>query len=245
MEDKSRSKAETLRLLNQKIQEIQGFKTTFNADSISLHPEIDSALPNHAFPTGAVHEFFGDGRRSASALGFMSAVISLVADKDQPALWITKSQEIFPQGLALFGVEPHRIIFMNVRRDCEALWAMEEGLHCKALAVTVAEVDDADLTATRRLQIAVEKSGVTGFLLRQKPKHTMSSACFSSWHVKSLPSHLEDGMPGVGFPRWKVELQKIRNGQPKSWDIEWKSGRFHTIAALQKQHKVPVRVYAT
>lgn len=243
MEDKNRTKADTLRLLNHKIQQIQGFKQEAQVSAVSLHPQIDQSFLNQAFPLGAVHEFYGQGHRSASALGFMAAIISLVAVKDQPALWITKSQEIFPQGLALFGIEPHRIIFMQVRRDCEALWAMEEGLRCKALAVTVGEVSDADLTATRRLQLAVEQSGVTGFLLRGSPKSSTSSACFSSWNIQSLPSHLDDGLPGVGFPRWRVELRKIRNGQPAQWDVEWKAGCLHMIEE-QRQIRVPDKVYA-
>lgn len=240
----NRTKAEFLKYLESKIQRIEGVKADSGMSPISLHPEMDAAFPNNAFPIGAVHEFFGHEGYLAPAFGFMAGVISFVAGKDRPALWITKSQEVFAQGLTLFGIEPHHILFIRVHNDKEALWAMEEGLRCKSLAVAVCEIRDADLTATRRLQLAVEHSGVTGFVLRQNPKHTMSSACFSSWCVRSLPSKLEDGMPGVGFPRWKVELRRIRNGQPKSWDVEWKAGRFHTIMESQLQDRVPEKVYA-
>jgi protein ImuA len=36
-------------------------------------------------------------------------------------------------------------------------------------------------------------------------------------------------MPGVGHPRWKVELLKVKNGQPGSWTIEWKKKSFHHV----------------
>ena len=37
-------------------------------------------------------------------------------------------------------------------------------------------------------------------------------------------------MPGVGFPRWNVELLKVRNGKPGSWQIEWAESRFQDIS---------------
>jgi protein ImuA len=36
-------------------------------------------------------------------------------------------------------------------------------------------------------------------------------------------------MPGVGFPRWNVELLKVRNGQPGNWQVEWMDGRFNPV----------------
>jgi protein ImuA len=62
-----------------------------------------------------------------------------------------------------------------------------------------------------------------------------TTACVTRWQITSLRSQLPDGMPGVGFPRWKVDLLKVRNGKPGSWDIEFIAGRFrqvNTIAAI-------------
>jgi protein ImuA len=33
-------------------------------------------------------------------------------------------------------------------------------------------------------------------------------------------------MPGVGFPKWNIELLKVRNGKPGSWELEWRNGSF-------------------
>jgi protein ImuA len=38
-------------------------------------------------------------------------------------------------------------------------------------------------------------------------------------------------MPGLGFARWNVELLKVRNGKPGSWQIEWGPTGFRTIPA--------------
>jgi protein ImuA len=51
-------------------------------------------------------------------------------------------------------------------------------------------------------------------------------------------------MPGVGFPRWGVELQKVRNGKPGKWIIEWTAGGFRevkdnsTMQAQEQQRKL-------
>jgi protein ImuA len=103
---------------------------------------------------------------------------------------------------------------------------MEEGLKCSALATVIAEIEEISFTESRRLQLVVEKSRVTGFILRKNTKKLSTTACVARWRVKSLPSEIEDGMPGLGFPRWNVELLKVRNGNPGSWTIEWQAGRF-------------------
>lgn len=118
------------------------------------------------------------------------------------------------------------------------LWALEEALKCEGLAAVIAEVSDINLTQSRRLQLTVEKSGVTGLLIRNNIQKIATSACVARWQIKPLISELEDGMPGVGFPRWKVELLKVKNGSPGSWDIEWSDNKFNLIqhedAVLEK-----------
>jgi len=36
-------------------------------------------------------------------------------------------------------------------------------------------------------------------------------------------------LPGVGFPRLNVELLKVRNGKPGSWQVEWANGKFNEV----------------
>jgi len=45
----------------------------------------------------------------------------------------------------------------------------------------------------------------------------------------------------VGFPRWNVELLKVRNGNPGAWKIEWSAGSFRPVInkqtiELQREH---------
>ena len=61
------------------------------------------------------------------------------------------------------------------------------------------------------------------------PRNGNTTACVTRWKISSVPSELNDDMPGVGFPRWKVELLKIRNGKPGSWTIEWVERKFRPV----------------
>jgi protein ImuA len=107
---------------------------------------------------------------------------------------------------------------------------MEEALKCDGLAAVVAEIQELSFIASRRLQLAVEKSLVTGFILRRNPRNINTTACVTRWKIKPIQSESVDGLPGVGFPRWNVELLKARNGKGGSWQIEWVAGQFKHIS---------------
>jgi protein ImuA len=47
---------------------------------------------------------------------------------------------------------------------------------------------------------------------------------------------LDNGIPGVGFPCWNVELLKVRNGRPGTWQVEWRGGRFTHLSMLTAIH---------
>ncbi|WP_148233512.1 ImuA family protein [Pseudopedobacter saltans] len=99
---------------------------------------------------------------------------------------------------------------------------MEEALKCKGLAAVVAELQELSFSQSRRLQLAVESSRVSGFVLRRDTRKINTTACVARWRISPQPSLLlEKGLPGVGFPQWQVELLKVKNGQPGSWNIAW------------------------
>ena len=102
-------------------------------------------------------------------------------------------------------------------------------MRCEGLAAVVGEIAEINFTETRRLQLAVEKSRVTGFIIRNKPRSINITACVSRWKISHIPSALKNNLPGVGFPRWNIELLKIRNGKPGAWKMEYSNGLFHVV----------------
>jgi len=109
---------------------------------------------------------------------------------------------------------------------------MDEALKCAVLTTVIGELKSISFKASRRFQLAVEQSGVTGFILRENPSKLNTTTCVSRWKISHLPSEMIDYLPGVGFPTWRVELLKIRNGKPGSWNMMWRDGKFIPVQQL-------------
>ena len=188
------------------------------------------AFPDKVFPVGVVHELLSATAEDAAATnGFIAGITGSLMGKKGACLWVSTKRTIFPPALKVFGIDPERIIFVDVTRQKDVLWAIEEALKCASLSAVIGELSELTFTESRRLQLAVEQSRVTGFIHRYNPRSKNTVACVTRWEIKPLASIMEEGMPGVGFPRWHVQLLKVRNGKPGSWQLEWSAGGFRHI----------------
>lgn len=229
-------KNDIIKGLQADILRLEGYKQMGNtALDIHLGP-MASSFPNSSFPLGAVHEFLcAQPEHLAATAGFITGLQSAIMGSGGVGVWINSDIKIFPPALRNFGLQPDRIIFLRLHKEKEILWAMEEALKCSALSVVVGEINEIDFTSSRRLQLAVEQSQVTGFIIRNLHRKPNTTACASRWKITPLASepvhsgndydHV-DKLPGIGFPKWKVELLKMRNGRPGSWSIQWIRERF-------------------
>ena len=156
--------------------------------------------------------------------------------KGNTAVWISPTRKIFPPALRWFGIEPHQILFINTKKEKDILWAINEALTCSSLSAVIGEMPEMNIMASRRFQLTIEEAGVGCFILRNNPKNLLTSAV-SRWHIQPLHSNVEDNFPGVGHPRWRVNLLKVRNGKTGSWDIEWSDGAFRYVSKLALIHK--------
>jgi protein ImuA len=225
------SKAHIIHQLQKEILSLQGFKTRMPGSllDVQLGP-IKYAFPNNNFPLGAIHEFIcSEAEDSAATTAFIAGIASSLMRNNGVSLWIGSKKTLYAPALKSFGIAPEKIIFIELQREKEILWAMEEALKCNGLAVVMAEIKDLSFTASRKLQLAVEQSFVTGFVIRHNPITITNTACVSRWQIKPVSSSPEEGLPGVGYPRWNVNLLKVRNGKGGSWMVEWNAGSFRHI----------------
>jgi protein ImuA len=215
------------------ILRLEGFRPAGNSNVDTGLGAIVRAFPNSTFPVGAVHEFLSTAKEDmAATTGFISSLLATLMGNKGTAIWISTSRTLFPPALKVFGIEPDRIIFIDLKKENDVLWAMDESLKCGALTAVVGEMQNISFTESRRLQLSVEQSQVTGFILRKRSKNIGTTACVSRWRISSLPCDTYDDLPGIGFPKWKVELLRMRNGKPGMWDVNCMNGRFSVIEKL-------------
>jgi protein ImuA len=183
-------------------------------------PAIDAALPGGGLALGAVHEFSDDGPRGGYAANALLFVAGILARLDGPILWCLHSRDLFAPALMRVGLDPGRIIFCETWKDADILPAMEEGLRVRGLAGVVGELTRLPLTPSRRLQLAAETSGVSGFVISRAREHqNEANAAFSRWRIAPAPSLAsEDDV--LGRARWRVDLVRCRGAAPHSWILE-------------------------
>ena len=193
---------------------------------------LGSRFPSGSFPLGVVHEFQLESEHircsMAASVGFIAALVSPILSGNEVMLWLSTVRKVFPPSLIGFGIRPDRVIFIDILKARDVLWATEEALKCSAVAVVVAEVGGLDLITSRRLQLSVEKSQTTAFLIRNDVHPGITSSA-SRWRIMTAPSSDIEDLPGVGYPQWRVELLKLRNGMSGSWIIRFKDGRFEEV----------------
>ena len=208
-------------------------------DTVSLGaPEVDETLPWGGLPRACVHEIVGGGTgQGAAAEGFCAALLARLVDGRGPALWCLARASLHGPGLGAFGLDPDRLIVARARRPADVLWAMEEGLRSGRLGAVLGEVHDIDLTAGRRLQLAARAGAATCLVLR--PLAAAPAPGATRWRVAAAASIRQDGLPGLGAPRWQVDLVRCRGGSPRRWLLEWNHEARHLVVAAVLADRAP------
>jgi protein ImuA len=187
-------------------------------------------LPTPSSPT--LSELFAIHPRDGGWAGFLLAQL----DSSKPVLWVQERMAIIESGrIHPPGLPSQNLIHVEARDAKDALWAMEEGLRCAALSCVIGEIGGdpraLDFTATRRLAVASERSGVAAFLIRLGGQANLSGARMR-WRVASAPSPVNDLDPRApGAPAWDAELFRARGAPPGRWSIAHDgAGVFHLLA---------------
>ncbi len=206
---------------------------------------------------GALHEIAGTQERAYwSGLGFTLALAGVCARLRRGAVvWVREAR--FAQdygvphawGLPLFGVRPGRVVLVCPETDKDVLWGLEAAVQEARIAAVVGEIPPPaggrergyGLTASRRLHLAAQRSGVPLLIFRGR-KTGQPSAARSRWLIAPGARRAEDDWA----PRWQADLEMCRAGPGQvvhrgRWDLEWdhEAYRFRLAAPLADRPPVP------
>lgn len=189
-------------------------------------PALDARLAHGGLARGALHEVAGAGHDAAATL-FAAGIAARAGGK---VLWCLTQPDLFAPALSQAGLTSDRVIYLEGGDDRTVLACCEEGLRHGGLGAVVAEIVRLGMTASRRLQLAAEASATIGIALRRRYGAASSdavcpadaappSAAVTRWRIAALPA-APLPVPGVGRPRWRVELIRSRSGEGATFELE-------------------------
>ncbi|QCK87584.1 hypothetical protein E8L99_18385 [Phreatobacter aquaticus] len=177
----------------------------------------------------ALHEICSQGTTDLPAATAFALAVAMRAAQERPVLWVRQdvldgeSGRPHPAGLAELGLDPDRFLLVTVPDAESVLRAAGEGTRCAPLGAVVMQPHAGEnvitLTASRRLALATEASGVITLMVRTV--RTGASAAQTRWLVSGKPSRpLEGNAPG--YPAFMARLLRHRGGLgEREWHVEW------------------------
>lgn len=191
------------------------------------HAGIDAALGG-GLMRARLHEIFAfEADDAGCATGFVAALALRLGGT---LVWLREGEaerrggQLHAPGLVEIGLAPSQVILGTLPDALAVLRAAADVTRCGDVGVAVVELwrnpRAFDLTASRRLALAAESSGVTVIALRIAATPAPSAAQ-TRWQVRAAPSlPMEANAPG--YPAWAIELLRQR-GRPAggAWRVEW------------------------
>jgi protein ImuA len=202
-------------------------------------PALDEVL-NGGLARAALHEVYAaEVADLAAATGFALGLALRAGQVEEKAdertiLWArqdfvdAEAGRLHAPGLNELGLDPARLLLVRARDGEGVLRAGAEAARCAALGAVLiepwGEPRPFDLTASRRLALAAEASGVPVLLLRVAAAETPSAAR-TRWQVRALASRaLDANAPGA--PAFALRLLRQRGGAAeREWRVEWDRDR--------------------
>jgi protein ImuA len=201
-------------------------------------PALDTHLPQGGLAFGAVHEIApADEADLPAAFGFLLALLGRMPGTT-PLVLVLSAKKLarcgrpHGHGLNALGLDPSRLTLVETANETEALWATEEAVRARGpAAVASALSGKLDLKASQRLLHAARDASIPLFLLR--PGGESVATATTRWRIGAAhgPRDRFGMLTGV---RWRVALERCRNGPPADWRVEFDHAthRFGLAAAM-------------
>jgi protein ImuA len=224
----------SLARLRRRVARIEGARASGGPDRFATgHASIDAWLGG-GLARGRLHEMLTEAGEDAGSLAGFATMLALRLGDVRPLLWLrTETAErqtgkLYATGLGELGLHGADLILGLLADDAALLKAANDAARCAGLGALVVETwgdpKQLDLTATRRLMLAAEASGVTVLLLRAAARESPSVAD-TRWRISSAPSAALAGN-APGSPAFDLELLRRRAGPAgRQWRVEWNRER--------------------
>ncbi|GAB5406875.1 MAG: hypothetical protein Aurels2KO_51060 [Aureliella sp.] len=238
------SATDTLEQLSQQVALIErgGRKATATDVWSSGCADMDAILPLGGYQPGSLVEYL---RRTpacgASHLAFTAAAAAMKASGGFLVV-VDRAKHFYPPGLVGHGIDLSKVIFVRPECVADTIWAVDQSLRTNAVAAVVAEVNSLDDRAARRLQLAAQRGGGLGLLLRGAATRGTPSWAEVQWVVK--PARGRSQQRGSAPVKSRetircldVQLARVRGGHPGKvlrLAIDGRTGKIESLVADER-----------
>ncbi|MFK4792189.1 hypothetical protein [Sphingobium sp. ZW T5_29] len=159
---------------------------------------MDDRLADHGLDGTGLHEIAAATASlndDAAATLFAAGIAARFANSHgRTVLWALSQFDLYAPGIEQVGLGPNCILYAHGSKDSQVLAMAEDGLRDGSLACVIAEVKAADMTATRRLQLAASD------VLRRNPLGIYVDAIDWSRELDTAPTSTAARAPTVRVP---------------------------------------------
>ena len=173
-----------------------GFTTTLDALDVVAGPK--------AFARGAVHEILCEKGEGPPL--FFATVLARAACGERAIVWSDPQRRLYPPAIAASGIPLSRLLILWPKNEKDELWALTECLRCSGVGVALACPKQLSTIEARRLQLAAERGGGVGILLRPASAASTPYAAATRWLVSAIAGERT-------VQKWKVQLIHGHGGQ--------------------------------
>ncbi|HUR40377.1 MAG TPA: translesion DNA synthesis-associated protein ImuA [Verrucomicrobiae bacterium] len=166
---------------------------------------LDRLLPGGGWPVGGLTELYP----TATGIGEFTLLLPLLARLTQAGrrvALVAPPYIPYSQALAWHGVKLDRLVLLSPERPADALWALEQTLASKTLALAVGWPSRAVERDVRRLQVAAETGEAMALLYRPMRDAAQASPAALRLRLAPAPQGAPQGLA--------VDLFKSRGGRP-------------------------------
>jgi len=178
-------------------------------------PPLDRLLPGGGLQRGSLVEWLAAEPGSGAALLAWQAARQ-AGQEGGAIVVLDRRREVYPPGLAAWGVALDRVIFVQPETARDEGWAWDQALRCPGVAAVWGWVERVEESLFRRWQLAAEASGCLGLLLRPGSARAEPTWADVRWWVEPQAA--------VADRRLRVELLRCRQGGSGSAELvldEW------------------------
>ena len=158
-------------------------------------------------------------------------------------IYCDDTRNLYPPAIANSGIPLDHLYLLRPEKPADRIWAITECLRCPGVAATIANVERLSRIEARRLQLAAERGGGMGLLLRPMIRTRRGFealpiyAAATRWLVAPAPGERT-------VQRWTIKLIHGHSGRVGETVVLEHSRETNRIRAIEKPADRPVATIA-